>query len=125
MWVVGDSGPKWLNTNDIDTEYIFKPTEEMIKYATDTKSVYGYLGVGTYSDGTRNATMIGTATIGFFIDLPEEKYGPVISSAVVKEIGNTKVPEDKVFRYLSKKRLTMQAEVRGFSIAKKCVCDAQ
>lgn len=118
VWVVGDSGPKWLNTNDIDTEYIFKPTEEMIKYATDTKSVYGYLGVGTYSDGTRNATMIGTATIGFFIDLPEEKYGPVISSAVVKEIGNTKVPEDKVFRYLSKKRLTMQAEVRGFSIAK-------
>ena len=118
VWVVGDSGPKWLNTNDIDTEYIFKPTEEMIKYATDTKSVYGYLGVGTYSDGTQNATMIGTATIGFFIDLPEEKYGPVISSAVVKEIGNTKVPEDKVFRYLSKKRLTMQAEVRGFSITK-------
>ena len=118
VWVVGDSGPKWLNTNDIDTEYIFKPTEEMIKYATDTKSVYGYLGVGTYSDGTQNAIMIGTATIGFFIDLPEEKYGPVISSAVVKEIGNTKVPEDKVFRYLSKKRLTMQAEVRGFSITK-------
>lgn len=118
VWVVGDSGPKWLNTNDIDTEYIFKPTEEMIKYATDTKSVYGYLGIGTYADGTQNATMIGTATIGFFIDLPEEKYGPVISSAVVKEIGNTKVPEDKVFRYLSKKRLTMQAEVRGFSITK-------
>lgn len=118
VWVVGDSGPKWLNTNDIDTEYVFKPTEEMIKYITDTKSVYGYLGVGTYSDGTQNATMIGTTTIGFYIDLPEEKYGPVISSAVVKEIGNTKVPEDKVFRYLSKKKLTMQAEVRGFSTAK-------
>lgn len=118
IWVVGDSGPKWLNTNDIDNEYVFKPTEEMIKYVTDTKSVYGYLGVGTYSDGTQNATMIGTTTIGFYIDLPEEKYGPVISSAVVKEIGNTKVPEDKVFRYLSKKKLTMQAEVRGFSTAK-------
>ena len=118
VWVVGDSGPKWLNTNDIDTEYVFKPTEEMIKYATDTKSVYGYLGVGTYSDGTQNATMIGTATIGFFIDLPEEKYGPVISSAVVKEIGNAKVPEDKVFRYLSKKKLSMQANVRGYSTVK-------
>lgn len=118
IWVVGDSGPKWLNTNDVDNEYVFKPTEEMIKYVTDTKSVYGYLGVGTYSDGTQNATMIGTTTIGFYIDLPEEKYGPVISSAVVKEIGNTKVPEDKVFRYLSKKKLTMQAEVRGFSTAK-------
>lgn len=47
VWVVGDSGPKWLNTNDIDTVYTFKPTEEMIKYATDTKSVYGYLGIGT------------------------------------------------------------------------------
>ena len=118
VWVVGDSGPKWLNTNDIDTEYVFKPTEEMIKYAIDTKSVYGYLGIGTYSSGASDATMIGTTTIGFFIDLPEEKYGPVISSAVVKEIGNTKVPEDKVFRSLSKKKLSMQAEVRGFSTAK-------
>ena len=118
VWVVGDSGPKWLNTNDIDTEYVFKPTEEMIKYVIDTKSVYGYLGVGTYSSGASDATMIGTTTIGFFIDLPEEKYGPVISSAVVKEIGNTKVPEDKVFRSLSKKKLSMQAEVRGFSTAK-------
>ena len=118
VWVVGDSGPKWLNTNDIDTEYVFKPTEEMIKYATDAKSVYGYLGIGTYSSGASDATMIGTTTIGFFIDIPEEKYGPVISSAVVKEIGNTKVPEDKVFRYLSKKKLSMQAEVRGFATIK-------
>ena len=118
VWVVGDSGPKWLNTNDIDTVYTFKPTEEMIKYATDTKSVYGYLGIGTYADGTSNAIMIGTSKIGFFIDLPEEKYGPVISSAVVKEIGNTKVPEDRVFRYLSKKKLSMQADVRGFAAVK-------
>lgn len=118
VWVVGDSGPKWLNTNNIDTVYTFKPTEEMIKYATDTKSVYGYLGIGTYADGTSNAIMIGTSKIGFFIDLPEEKYGPVISSAVVKEIGNTKVPEDRVFRYLSKKKLSMQADVRGFAAVK-------
>ena len=118
VWVVGDSGPKWLNTNDIDTEYTFKPTEEMIKYATNTKSVYGYLGIGTYADGTSNAIMIGTSKIGFFIDLPEEKYGPVISSAVVKEIGNTKVPEDRVFRYLSKKKLSMQADVRGYATVK-------
>ena len=118
VWVVGDSGPKWLNTNDIDTVYTFKPTEEMIKYATDTKSVYGYLGIGTYADGTSNAIMIGTSKIGFFIDLPEEKYGPVISSAVVKEIGNTKVPEDRVFRYLSKKKLFMQADVRGYATVK-------
>lgn len=118
VWVVGDSGPKWLNTNDIDTEYIFKPTEEMIKYATDTKSVYGYLGIGTYADGTSNAIMIGTSKIGFFIDLPEEKYGPVISSAVVKEIGNSKIPENRVFRYLSKKKLSMQAETRGFAAVK-------
>ena len=118
VWVVGDSGPKWLNTNDIDTVYTFKPTEEMIKYATDTKSVYGYLGIGTYADGTSNAIMIGTSKIGFFIDLPEEKYGPVISSAVVKEIGNTKVPEDRVFRYLSKKKLSMQANVRGYATVK-------
>lgn len=118
VWVVGDSGPKWLNTNDIDTEYVFKPTEEMIKYATNTKSVYGYLGIGTYADGTSNAIMIGTSKIGFFIDLPEEKYGPVISSAVVKEIGNTKVPEDRVFRYLSKKKLSMQADVRGYATVK-------
>ena len=118
VWVVGDSGPKWLNTNDIDTEYTFKPTEEMIKYATDTKSVYGYLGIGTYSDGTQEAKMIGTSNIGFYIDLPEEKYAPVISTTSVKEIGNTKVPENKVFRYLSKKKLSMQAEVRGFSTAK-------
>ena len=118
VWVVGDSGPKWLNTNDIDTVYTFKPMEEMIKYATDTKSVYGYLGIGTYADGTSNAIMIGTSKIGFFIDLPEEKYGPVISSAVVKEIGNTKVPEDRVFRYLSKKKLSMQADVRGYATVK-------
>jgi hypothetical protein len=118
VWVVGDSGPKWLNTNDIDTVYTFKPTEEMIKYATDTKSVYGYLGIGTYADGTSNAIMIGTSKIGFFIDLPEEKYGPVISSAVVKEIGNSKVPENRVFRYLSKKKLSMQAETRGFAAVK-------
>ena len=118
VWVVGDSGPKWLNTNDIDTEYTFKPTEEMIKYATNTKSVYGYLGIGTYADGTSNAIMIGTSKIGFFIDLPEEKYGPVISSAVVKEIGNSKVPENRVFRYLSKKKLSMQAETRGFATVK-------
>lgn len=118
VWVVGDSGPKWLNTNDIDTEYVFKPTEEMIKYATNTKSVYGYLGIGTYSSGARDATMIGTTTIGFFIDLPEEKYGPVISSTTVKEIGNTKVPEDKVFRYLSKKKLSMRADVRGYATVK-------
>nr|DAX70245.1 MAG TPA: protein of unknown function DUF859 [Caudoviricetes sp.] len=118
VWVVGGSGPKWLNTNDIDTEYVFRPTEEMIKYATDTKSVYGYLGVGTYSSGASDATMIGTTTIGFFIDLPEEKYSPVINSATVKEIGNSKVPEDKVFRYLSKKKLSMQAEVRGFATVK-------
>ena len=118
VWVVGDSGPKWLNTNDIDTVYTFKPTEEMIKYATDTKSVYGYLGIGTYADGTSNAIMIGTSKIGFFIDLPEEKYGPVISSAVVKEIGNTKVPENRVLRYLSKKKLSMQANVRGYATVK-------
>lgn len=118
IWVVGDSGPKWLNTNDIDTEYVFKPTEEMIKYATDTKSVYGYLGIGTYADGTQNATMIGTSTIGFYIDLPPEKYAPLIKSAVVKEVGNTNVPEDKVFRYLSKKKLSMQIEVRGYSTVK-------
>lgn len=118
VWVVGDSGPKWLNTNDIDTEYTFKPTEEMIKYATNTKSVYGYLGIGTYADGTQNATMIGTSKIGFFIDLPEEKYSPVINGATVKEIGNSKVPENKVFRYLSKKKLSMQAETRGYATVK-------
>ena len=118
VWVVGNSGVKWLNTNDIDTEYVFKPTEEMIKYATDTKSVYGYLGVGTYSDGTQNATMIGTSNIGFYIDLPEEKYAPVISTTSVKEVGNTSVPENKVFRYLSKKKLSMQANVRGYSTVK-------
>lgn len=118
VWVVGNSGYKWLNTNDIDTEYVFKPTEEMIKYATDAKSVYGYLGVGTYSSGDPNATMIGAMNIAFFIDLPEERYGPVINSVTVKEIGNSKVPEEKVFRYLSKKHLTMQAEVRGFATVK-------
>ena len=118
VWVIGDSGYKWLNTNDIDTEYTFKPTEEMLKYSTDGKYIYGYLGVGTYASGDQNAKMIGTTTIGFFIDLPEEKYGPVISSAVVKETGNTKIHEDKVFRYLSKKKLTMQAEVRGFATVK-------
>lgn len=118
VWVVGDSGPKRLNTNDIDTEYTFKPTEEMIKYATDTKSVYGYLGIGTYSDGTQNATMIGTSNIGFYIDLPEEKYAPVINTASVKEIGNTNVPDNKVFRYLSKKKLSMQANVRGYATVK-------
>ena len=118
VWVVGDSGPKWLNTNDIDTEYVFKPTEEMIKYATNTKSVYGYLGIGTYADGTSNAIMIGTSKIGFFIDLPEEKYSPVIKGATVKEIGNSKVPENRVFRYLSKKKLSMQAETRGFAAIK-------
>ena len=118
VWVVGDSGYKWLNTNDIDTEYVFKPTEEMIKYATDTKSVYGYLGIGTYADGTQNATMIGTSKIGFYIDLPAEKYAPVINSATVKEIGNGRVPEDKVFRYLSKKKLSMRADVRGYATVK-------
>lgn len=118
VWVVGNSGYKWLNTNDIDTEYVFKPTEEMIKYATDTKSVYGYLGVGTYSSGDSNATMIGAMNIAFFIDLPEEKYAPVINTTSVKEIGNNKIPEDKVFRYLSKKKLSMQAEVRGFATVK-------
>ena len=118
VWVIGNSGYKWLNTNDIDTEYTFKPTEEMLKYSTDGKYIYGYLGVGTYASGDQNAKMIGSMNISFFIDLPEEKYGPVISSAVVKETGNTKIHEDKVFRYLSKKKLTMQAEVRGFSTAK-------
>ena len=118
VWVVGDSGPKWLNTNDIDTEYVFKPTEEMIKYATNTQSVYGYLGIGTYSDGTQEAKMIGTSTIGFYIDLPAEKYAPVINSATVKEIGNSRVPEDKVFRYLSKKKLSMRADVRGYATVK-------
>ena len=118
VWVVGNSGPKWLNTNDIDTEYVFKPTEEMIKYATDTQSVYGYLGIGTYSDGTQNATMIGTSKIGFYIDLPAEKYAPVINSTTVKEIGNNRVPEDKVFRYLSKKKLSMRADVRGYATVK-------
>ena len=118
VWVIGDSGPKWLNTNDIDTEYVFKPTEEMIKYATDTQSVYGYLGIGTYADGTQNATMIGTSKIGFYIDLPAEKYAPVINSATVKEIGNSRVPEDKVFRYLSKKKLSMRADVRGYATVK-------
>lgn len=118
IWVVGNSGPKWLNTNDIDTEYVFKPTEEMIKYATDTKSVYGYLGIGTYSDGTQTAKMIGTSTIGFYIDLPPEKYAPVINTTPVKEIGNTNVPENKVFRYLSKKKLSMQANVRGYATVK-------
>ena len=118
VWVVGDSGPKWLNTNDIDTEYVFKPTEEMIKYATDTKSVYGYLGVATYASGDPKATMIGAMNIAFFIDLPEEKYAPVINATSVKEIGNTNVPEDKVFRYLSKKKLSMQANVRGYSTVK-------
>ena len=118
VWVIGDSGYKWLNTNDIDTEYVFKPTEEMIKYATNTQSVYGYLGIGTYADGTQNATMIGTSKIGFYIDLPAEKYAPVINSATVKEIGNSKVPEDKVFRYLSKKKLSMRADVRGYATVK-------
>ena len=118
VWVVGNSGYKWLNTNDIDTEYVFKPTEEMIKYANDTKSVYGYLGVGTYSSGDPNATMIGAMNIAFFIDLPEEKYAPVINTANVKEIGNNKIPEDKVFRYLSKKKLSMQADVRGYATVK-------
>ena len=118
VWVVGNSGPKRLSTNDIDTEYTFKPTEEMIKYATDTKSVYGYLGISTYSDGTQNATMIGTSNIGFYIDLPEEKYAPVINTTSVKEVGNTSVPENKVFRYLSKKKLSMQANVRGYSTVK-------
>ncbi len=51
VWVIGDSGYKWLNTNDIDTEYTFKPTEEMLKYSTDGKYIYGYLGVGTYASG--------------------------------------------------------------------------
>lgn len=118
VWVIGDSGYKWLNTNDIDTEYTFKPTEEMLKYSTDGKYIYGYLGVGTYASGDSNAKMIGAMNIAFFIDLPEEKYGPVISSAVVKEIGNNKIPEDKVFRYLSKKKLSMQAEVRGYATVK-------
>lgn len=118
VWVVGNSGYKWLNTNDIDTEYTFKPTEEMIKYATNTKSVYGYLGVGTYSSSDPNATMIGAMNIAFFIDLPEEKYSPVINSTTVKEIGNSKVPENKVFRYLSKKKLSMQADVRGYATVK-------
>ena len=97
---------------------MFKPTEEMIKYATNTQSVYGYLGIGTYADGTQNATMIGTSKIGFYIDLPAEKYAPVINSATVKEIGNSKVPEDKVFRYLSKKKLSMRADVRGYATVK-------
>ena len=118
VWAVGDSGPKWLNTNDIDTEYVFKPTEEMIKYATDTKSVYGYLGIGTYADGTQTAKMIGTSKIGFYIDLPPEKYAPLIKNLVVKEIGNTNVPDNKVFRYLSKKKLSMQANVRGYATVK-------
>ena len=118
VWVVGDSGPKWLNTNDIDTQYTFKPTEEMIKYAINTKSVYGYLGIGTYADGTSNAIMIGTSKIGFFIDLPQEIYGPIITAAEVKEIGNNKVTDEKVFRYLSRKKLTMQAETRGFATIK-------
>ncbi len=117
-WVVGDSGSKLLNNNGIDTEYVFKPTEEMIKYATDTQSVYGYLSIGTYSDGTQNATLIGTTTIGFYIDLSAEKYAPVINSATVKEIGNSKVPENKVFRYLSKKKLSMRADVRGYATVK-------
>ena len=90
----------------------------MIKYATNTQSVYGYLGIGTYADGTQNATMIGTSKIGFYIDLPAEKYAPVINSATVKEIGNSKVPEDKVFRYLSKKKLSMRADVRGYATVK-------
>ena len=76
------------------------------------------LGVGTYASGDSNAKMIGAMNIAFFIDLPEEKYDPVISSAVVKEIGNTKVPEDKVFRYLSKKKLSMRADVRGYATVK-------
>lgn len=118
VWVVGNSGYKWLNTNDIDTEYTFKPTEEMLKYSTDGKYIYGYLGVGTYASGDSNAKMIGAMNIAFFIDLPEEKYGPVISSAVVKEIGNSKIPEDKVFRYLSKKKLSMRADVRGYATVK-------
>ena len=118
VWVVGNSGYKWLNTNDIDTEYVFKPTEEMIKYATDTKSVYGYLGVATYASSDSKATMIGAMNIAFFIDLPEEKYAPVINTTSVKEVGNTSVPENKVFRYLSKKKLSMQANVRGYSTVK-------
>lgn len=118
VWVVGDSGSKLLNNNGIDTEYVFKPTEEMIKYATDTQSVYGYLSIGTYSDGTQNATLIGTTTIGFYIDLSAEKYAPVINSATVKEIGNVNVPADKVFRYLSKKKLSMRADVRGYATVK-------
>ena len=118
VWVVGNSGYKWLNTNDIDTEYIFKPTEEMIKYATDTKSVYGYLGVGTYSSGDSNAKMIGAMNIAFFIDLPEEKYGPLIKNPSVNEYGNTNIQQDKVFRYLSKKKLSMKVETRGYSSIK-------
>lgn len=118
VWVVGNSGYKWLNTNDIDTEYTFKPTEEMLKYSTDGKYIYGYLGVGTYTSSDPNATMIGAMNIAFFIDLPEEKYAPVINATSVKEIGNNKIPEDKVFRYLSKKKLSMQANVRGYATVK-------
>ena len=118
VWVIGDSGYKWLNTNDIDTEYTFKPTEEMLKYSTDGKYIYGYLGVGTYASGDPNATMIGAMNIAFFIDLPEEKYAPVINTTSVKEVGNTNIPEDKVFRYLSKKKLSMQADVRGYATVK-------
>ncbi len=118
VWVIGNSGYKWLNTNDIDTEYTFKPTEEMLKYSTDGKYIYGYLGVGTYTSGDPSATMLGALNIGFFIDLPEDRYAPIINNVSVKETGNNKIPEDKVFRYLSKKKLSMQAELRGYSSIK-------
>ena len=118
VWVIGNSGYKWLNTNDIDMEYTFKPTEEMLKYSTDGKYIYGYLGVGTYTSGDPNATMIGSMNIAFFIDLPEEKYGPLIKNPSVNEYGNTNVQQDKVFRYLSKKKLSMKVETRGYSSIK-------
>lgn len=118
VWVIGNSGYKWLNTNDIDTEYTFKPTEEMLKYSTDGKYIYGYLGVGTYTSGDPNATMLGAMNIAFFIDLPEEKYGPLIKNPSVNEYGNTNIQQDKVFRYLSKKKLSMKVETRGYSSIK-------
>ena len=118
VWVIGNSGYKWLNTNDIDTEYTFKPTEEMLKYSTDGKYIYGYLGIGTYTSGDPNATMLGALNIGFFIDLPEDRYAPIINNLSVKETGNNKISEDKVFRYLSKKKLSIQTELRGYSSIK-------
>lgn len=116
-WVVGSSGQKLLQKN-VDTEYAFTPTEDMIQHMTDAPYVYGNIVIDTYASGEPGAVLIGTRNVGFFIDLPQERYGPIITAAEVKEIGNNKVTDEKVFRYLSRKKLTMQVETRGFATIK-------